>query len=204
MTANAREGEVGVLAHNVPLLDLFLAFAKVSAGAWGGGSSTIYMMNRELVNRGWITQAQFALDFGLARLVPGINLYAMSVMTGYRLNGVVGSIVATLGLALPASTITIALTAGFAEITSNPIGASLVNGAVPVTAALSIAFALQTAREIIPRREHRVGFLMVCYMVLAFVLVAFFRVSVAWLIIGGGAAGALLFRPSEQGGHAAT
>src|SRR5437588_713638 len=82
-----------------------LAVMKVSARAWGGGVSTIYMMDEELVRRGWITHAQFALDFGLARLVPGINLLAMAVIFGYRLNGPLGSIVAPVGLMVPASAI---------------------------------------------------------------------------------------------------
>ena len=69
-----------------PLWQLFLAFARISVQGWGGGSGTIYTMNRELVRRGWITSAQFGLDFGLSRIPPGINLIALAVILGYRLN----------------------------------------------------------------------------------------------------------------------
>jgi len=193
-----RQGEVGVLVHNVPLRSLLFVFMKISAQAWGGGSSTVYMMNHELVQRGWITQAQFALDFGLARLVPGINLLAMAVMTGYRLNGWIGSIVASIGLMVPASVITVGLTVGFTEFTSNAIGNSVVRGVVPVTAALTYAFALQSAREVIPWRERRVMLLMLLYMCVCFVLVTAFQVSVAWLIIAGGVCGGIFFRPSDR------
>ncbi|MEA2639361.1 MAG: chromate transporter [Chloroflexota bacterium] len=196
MASTQHAGEIGVLVDHVPLRDLLVAFMKVSTRAWGGGSSTVYMMDEELVRRGWITHGQFALDFGLSRLVPGINLLSMAVMVGYRLNGPLGSVVSIFGLMFPASVITILLTAGFAEITSNAFGASLVRGAVPVTAALTFAFAFQTGREIIPWRERRVMTLMLLYVVGCFAAVAIYHVNVVWPILCGAAGGAFLFRPS--------
>src|SRR5687768_18491159 len=100
-------------------------------------------MLQQLVKRGWITQAQFTLDFGLSRLVPGINLLAVAVMLGYRLGGLPGSLAAMTGLMAPPTAITIALTVGFVELTANAIGASVVRGMVPVTAALTFALAYE-------------------------------------------------------------
>ena len=125
-------GEIGVLAHNVPLWQLFWAFAKISVRGWGGGSGTIYTMNHELVRRGWMTSAQFGLDFGLSRIPPGINLIALAVILGYRLNGLQGSIVSGIAFVIPFSLITLVLTVGFVNVTSNPIGNSAVRGAVAV------------------------------------------------------------------------
>jgi len=79
-------------------------------------------MNHELVRRGWITSAQFGLDFGLSRIPPGINLIALAVILGYRLNGLLGSIVSGIAFVVPFSLITLVLTIGFVSVTSNPIG----------------------------------------------------------------------------------
>jgi chromate transporter len=190
-------GEIGVLAHNVPLRDLLLAFLSISVRSWGGGSGTTYTMHQELTRRGWITSGQFALDFGLARIIPGINLIALAVMTGYRMNGLIGAVVCTVGFMLPASIITIFLTVGFAHLTSYPAGEAVVKGVVPVTAALTFALAIENAMGVLPRGERRVLVLMVLYMVGSFVAAAIFHLSVVFIILGGAVLGALFFRPSE-------
>jgi len=192
-------GEIGVLVHHVPLWRLFWAFATISARGWGGGSGTIYTMNHELVRRGWITSAQFGLDFGLSRIPPGINLIALAVILGYRLNGLLGSIVSGIAFVVPFSLITLLLTIGFVQVTSNPIGGAAVQGAVAVTAALTFALAFETAQSWMPWRERRVALLMSSYIVASFVLVAVIHVSVVFVIVGGAICGALLFRPPEGG-----
>lgn len=192
-------GEIGVLVHNVPLRQLFWAFARISVRGWGGGSGTIYTMSHELVRRGWITSAQFGLDFGLSRIPPGINLIALAVILGYRLNGVRGSVVAGIAFVVPFSLITLVLTVGFVNVTSNPIGGSAVHGAVAVTAALTFALAIETAQSWVPWRERRIALLMSCCIAASFVLVAIVHLSVVFVILGGGVAGALFLRPPEGG-----
>lgn len=191
-------GEAGILVDHVPASSLFWAFLKISARSWGGGSATIYIMHRDLVRRGWINSAQFALDFGLSRLVPGINLLATAVILGYRLNGPLGAITAVLGLMLPASLVTLGLTAVFAGLTANPIGGAVVRGAVPVTASLTFALAYDNAREITPWRERRTAILMAVWALVSFLLVAGLHVSVALVIVAGIIVGALLFSPGER------
>lgn len=198
MESPSYQGEARILVRSVPLRSLLRTFLAISLRSWGGGTATIYNMHRDLVQRGWITSAQFTLDFGLSRLVPGINLLATSVMLGYRLHGVLGSGVCLMGLMLPASLVTLALTMGFAELTSNPIGGAVVRGVVPVTAALTFALAYETAVGIIPRGEWRASALMGCYAIASFVLVTAFQVSVALVIVAGVLAGALFFAPPRE------
>jgi chromate transporter len=195
LAERTQSGEVGILVHDVPLRQLFLTFFKISCIAWGGGAGTIFTMVQELTRRGWITREQFALDFGLSRIVPGINLLAVAVMLGYRLNGPLGSIVSCIGFTMPASIITLVLTVGFAEVTSTAIGGAAIKGAVAVTAALTFALAYQTAVEIIPWKERRQATLMIAYAFGSFLLVSAFHVSVAVVIVLGGVLGVLFFKP---------
>jgi chromate transporter len=194
-------GEIGVLAQDVSLKDLFFAFFKISVRSWGGGSGTTYTMHQELVRRRWITSGQFALDFGLSRLIPGINLIALAVMTGYRLNGVVGSIVSTMAFMLPASLITVGITIAFVEVTSHAIGNAALRGVVPVTAALTFALALENANGVLPWRERRTALLMLAAVAASFVASAVFHLSVVFLIVGGAVIGACFFRPTESKQH---
>jgi len=198
--APSHAGEIGVLVQHVPLADLLVAFLKISVRSWGGGSGTTYTMHQELTRRGWITSGQFALDFGLARIIPGINLIALAVMTGYRLNGLAGALVCIAGFMLPASIITVLLTVGFAQLTSYPVGEAIVKGVVPVTAALTFALAVENATGVLPRGERRVFALMLLYMIGSFVASAVFHLSVVFIILGGAIAGAFFFRPAEGQG----
>ncbi|MBM2809749.1 MAG: Chromate transporter [Chloroflexi bacterium] len=182
----------------MPAWKLLVVFSWISARSWGGGSGTIYAMHQELVRRHWLTSAQFTLDFGLARIVPGINLLATAVMTGYRLRGVPGSIAAITGLMWPASLITVVITIGFAQIMSNSIGTAMVQGAVPVTAALTFALARDMAKGSVPWKDRRIAILMALYAVVCFFLVAALQVSSAVGIIAGALLGIVVFRPSEQ------
>lgn len=191
--------DTGVLVRHVPLWQLFLAFLKVSARGWGGGTGTTYVLHRELVNRGWITSGQFAVDWGLSRLAPGINLFAVAVMIGYRLNGPLGSVVSLIGFMLPASIITLILTIGFSEINANPLGASIVKGVVPVTAALTFALAWEMGADFVPWQERGIVALMAVGTLVCFVLVVTLHVSVAIMIIAGAGFGAFFLQPRRRG-----
>lgn len=182
-------------ASRATLGQIFTAFLSISARSWGGGSGTTYVMHRELTRRGWTTSEQFAADFGISRIIPGINLIAIAVMTGYRHQGFLGALVANLGLMLPASIITLILTVGFSWVTAHPLGEAAVKGAVPVTAALTFALAVENGSAVMPWREKRVAVAMAVFALVAFLLVVAFHVPTAFMIIGGAIVGAFCFRP---------
>jgi chromate transporter len=196
MAAGTDESDIGVLAHDVALWELFVAFSWISARGWGGGTGTIYTMLRELTHRQWITSTRFALDFGLARIIPGINLLSLAVMVGYRLNGVAGAVVCLIGLMLPASLLTVALTAGFAQFTAHPLGEAVVRGAIAVTAALTFALAFENGAGVVPWGERRAAMLLAVYGAAAFLVVVALHVSVAVIILMGAVFGAVFLRPS--------
>jgi chromate transport protein ChrA len=157
-------------------------------------------MHQELVRRGWLTSNQFFLDFGLCRIVPGINLLAMAVVVGYRLHGLPGALVAITGLMLPASIITLILTVGFVVLTTQSIGEAAVKGAVAVTAAMTFALALENAQVVWPGRNLRILIPMAGFTVACFFAVVFLHLSAALAIILGGVFGAVFLRPAEDEG----
>jgi chromate transporter len=193
-------GEGGVLVQNVSLRDIFAAFLWISVRSWGGGAATTFIMHQELVRRGWISSTQFFLDFGLCRIVPGINLLAMAVVVGYRLNGLRGALVGITGLMLPASIITLVLTIGFVVLTTQSIGEAAVKGAVAVTAAMTYALALENAQVVWPGRNLRLLLPMAGFTIACFLAVVVLHLSAAVAIILGGVFGAVFLRPAEDEG----
>ncbi len=78
---------------------LVLSFGRVGLGAFGGGLSSIPLIEFELVTRtGWMTHEQFMEVLALAQVTPGPIALNAATFVGYQTAGFVGSLVATLAL----------------------------------------------------------------------------------------------------------
>ena len=71
------------------------------------------MLQRELIGREWITRADFALAYSLARVTPGTNVLAFCAATGARVLGLTGALAAVLAVTLPSAILAVLLTRGF-------------------------------------------------------------------------------------------
>ena len=88
------------------LIELGLYFALLSLLTFGGVSSVIPEMQRYIVDvKGWTTAADFMHLFAVAQAAPGPNVLFTSLI-GYRVAGIAGSLVALLGLCVPAAALT--------------------------------------------------------------------------------------------------
>jgi chromate transporter len=89
----------------VTLLELGRYFTLPSLLTFGGVSSVIPEMQRYIVDvKGW-TAADFMHLFAVAQSAPGPNVLFASLI-GYRIAGVGGSLVALVGLCVPAAALT--------------------------------------------------------------------------------------------------
>lgn len=78
--------------------DIFWSFFKVGTFTIGGGYAMIPLMQRELVERhGWIGEDEFLDQVALSQAMPGVFAVNMATMTGYRLRGMWGAVVAIVG-----------------------------------------------------------------------------------------------------------
>ena len=92
--------------------DLFLTFAKVGVMTFGGGYAMLPILQREVVeNKGWATEEELTDYFAIGQCTPGIIAVNTATFIGQKTRGVLGGIIATLGLVLP-SLIIISLLAG--------------------------------------------------------------------------------------------
>jgi chromate transporter len=87
-------------------LDLLLHFALLSAIAVGGAVSMVPDISQYLVDeRAFLTAAQFSEAIAIAQAVPGPNVLFITLL-GFQAAGVIGAVLATLGLLIPSSVIT--------------------------------------------------------------------------------------------------
>ena len=99
------------------LLELFVAFAKISLAGFGG---VLVWARRAIVDRHrWMTADEFNETFALCHFLPGPNIVNLSVVFGSRFRGIPGGIAAFAGLVGPPVvivTILAALYVRFGEI----------------------------------------------------------------------------------------
>ena len=94
------------------LLDLFLTFAKVGVMTFGGGYAMLPILQRELVeNKHWAAEEELVDYFAIGPCTPGVIAVNTATFVGQKFKGIVGGIVATLGVVFP-SLVIISLLAG--------------------------------------------------------------------------------------------
>ena len=102
------------------LLQLFLAFARVGVMTFGGGYAMIPILEREIVDRhGWASGEELMDYYAVGQCTPGVIAVNTATFIGYKVAGIPGGIIATLGVVFP-SVIIITVIAGvlthFADI----------------------------------------------------------------------------------------
>ena len=96
------------------LLRLFWEFFKVGLFAVGGGMATLPFLYDMGEKTGWFTQMQVADMLAVSESTPGPIGVNMATYVGFTVDGVVGAVVATLGLVTP-SIIVILIIAGMLQ-----------------------------------------------------------------------------------------
>ncbi|MDE3112854.1 MAG: chromate transporter [Chloroflexota bacterium] len=121
----------------------------------GGGSSTLYLMRRELVEkRRWLTEREFLEDWAFSKISLGINLIAMSALITHRLAGMRGIVVGLVAMLVPAAFVTALMTAGYEVVRDEPLVRSALAGAGPVTAGMAVGLAYAFARQSVRRGKR--------------------------------------------------
>ncbi|ANU22272.1 chromate transporter [Planococcus donghaensis] len=99
--------EISKLKMNI---DLFLAFFRVGLLGFGGGPAAIPLFHREaVVNYKWMTEDEFGDTLALGNTMPGPIATKMAGYIGYRVNGVIGCIVALVATVVPTAILMIIL-----------------------------------------------------------------------------------------------
>ena len=72
---------------------LFMTFMRIGMFTIGGGYAMLPLIQRDVVDRGWMTKEEFIDIFSVAQSLPGIFAVNISIFVGYKLKRIGGSIV---------------------------------------------------------------------------------------------------------------
>ena len=81
------------------LIRLYLAFLKIGSFSFGGGYAMLPFIQKEIVEKNnWISMSEFTDIIGISQMTPGPVAINSATFVGYKVSGVLGSVIATLGV----------------------------------------------------------------------------------------------------------
>ena len=116
---------------------LFWIFAKIGLFTLGGGYAMLPLIEAEIVDKHhWIDKKEFLDLTAMAQAAPGILAVNMAIFIGYKLAGLPGAVVTTLGAALPSFIIILLIALFFHNFRQNETVIRIFMGIRPVVVAL--------------------------------------------------------------------
>lgn len=123
-------------------LELFLVFLKIGAVSFGGGYGMISLIQQEVTTRGWLTDDALWNYIAIAESTPGPIAVNIATFIGSNQAGFWGSLVATVGIVLPAFCIILIIATVFKNFAKNKYVKAAFDGITPVIWGLIISTGL--------------------------------------------------------------
>lgn len=135
---------------------LFWAFFKIGAVGFGGGMAIVGMIYDTI--RGFVsmTPSQYADIVAIAQVTPGPVAVNTATYVGYQTAGMLGSLVATLGVATPAFILVAIVASMIDRYKQSRIVQGALEGIRPATVGMIFTAALTICRPAI-EAEHPLG-----------------------------------------------
>ncbi|WP_078410852.1 chromate transporter [Priestia abyssalis] len=116
-----------------PYIDLTVGFARTGVTGYGGGPSTIPLIEYEAVQKyKWMTEEEFGEILALANTLPGPIATKMAAYIGYKVKGGIGATVAILAHILPSIIAMLGLLGVLYAFRESPFVSGMVQGVTPV------------------------------------------------------------------------
>jgi chromate transporter len=133
---------IGERLSGVDLPVLFGVFLKAGGLLFGSGYVLLAYLRGDLVERlGWLTDKQLLDAVAIGQVTPG-PLFTTATFIGYLLAGVIGALVATVGIFLPGFVLSAIVAPLAARLRDRPLTAALLDGlnagALGLMAAVSV------------------------------------------------------------------
>ncbi len=130
------------------LLNLFLTFFKIGVFGFGGGYSMLPFIEQQVVSsNSWISKSQFLEIIGISQMTPGPVSINTATFVGYKVNGVIGGLIATLGVITFSFIAVILVSKSLSKFKNNRYIEGALSGMKPILIALVISAFISLAKE---------------------------------------------------------
>ena len=166
------------------LFDLFWTFCKIGALTFGGGYAMLPLIQREIVeNKKWSTEKEILDYYAVGQCTPGVIAVNTATFIGYKLRGIIGGIVATLGVIFPSIVIILIIATFLQNFADLAIVQSAFAGIRVAVGALIITTVVKLIKSSIK------DYLGVIIAIIAFVISAFIGLSPVYVVIAAALTG---------------
>ncbi|MSS44286.1 chromate transporter [Anaerosalibacter bizertensis] len=170
------------------LLNLFLSFLKIGAFTFGGGYAMIPLIEKEAVEiHGWLTTKEFIDILAVVEMTPGPIAINSATFLGYKVGGVLGSVLATTAVVLPSIIIIILIAHFLSKFKNSPYVDWAFKGIRPVVLGLIVSASISVAKNAF------IDFKSVIIGGVLFYLISFRKLHPILAIILAGVAGMLVY-----------
>ena len=182
------------------LWDIFVLFTRVAMFSWGGGPASLALMQRECVDAGWTTSAEFADAVALGNALPGPIAPQASAYVGYKLAGVPGAVAAATGTVLPTTLLMLIMVIFFFSVKDQPVVKSMITAVRPVVIGLLLWTAYDMASSVFGAKKVgwatglMDGWDKGVIAVVAFGLLTFTTINPVFIILGAAILGLIIYR----------
>ncbi len=168
-------------------MELFWAFARIGGLTFGGGLTMLPMLTYELVDKKhWVTEEELMDCYAIGQCTPGIIAVNTATYIGYKRKGVMGGIVATLGMIAPSLIIITIIAMFLTRYMDHPMIAHALNGIRGAVCALMLNTVVQLAKKsLVDWKSVLIG-------VIVLILALIKAVPTIILVIAAGIAGVLI------------
>ena len=166
------------------LFDLFWTFCRIGALTFGGGYAMLPLIQKEIVeNKKWSTEKEILDYYAVGQCTPGVIAVNTATFIGFKLRGVIGGIVATLGVIFP-SIVIILIIASFLQNFAN---LAIVQNAFAGIRVAVVALIITTVVKLL--KSSVKDYLGVIIALATFIISAFFGLSPVYIVIAAGLIG---------------
>ncbi len=129
-----------------PYTDLAIGFARTGVTGYGGGPSTIPLIEYEAVKKyHWMTEEEFGQTLALANTLPGPIATKMAAYIGFKVKGNFGAVIAILAHIVPSLLGMIFMLGALYKFRSSPIVSGMVEGVTPIIGVMLLEMAYKFA-----------------------------------------------------------
>src|SRR6478609_7882079 len=133
-------------AHTVGVGEIFVAFLSIGATSFGGGVMA-YLRSSVVEKHRWLDDRTFVELMVISQMVPGLKAVNLAVLIGDRLHGIVGALVALLGIGLPGAFLMYGVGIVYQIERDRPLLDAALQGVAPASVGLLLATAIELGRK---------------------------------------------------------
>ena len=120
-------------------IQLFLEFFKIGLFTFGGGYAMIPLLKETVLKYNWMSESSFYDFIGICESTPGPIAVNMATYIGSTQGGLLGSIIATLGVILPSFIIILLVASIMKKLIKNKYFIYILSGIKPVILGLILS-----------------------------------------------------------------